>query len=175
MLRKSGLAGREIVKICCSLVRSILEYASPVWTNIPDYLSNLVEAVQKEALRNIFPNVAYDDPIVFSKLQLLSERREQACRCFMQIFHTDVSYRRYKLRGSRLISFPSSQMPAMAKIFGLAELVTVPICLRFCVVLITSPSYLRATNIIVVVVVVVVVIIIIIVIKSVIIFVTFCR
>ena len=37
-----------------SLVRSVLEYAAPVWAGLPSYLSDLVKSVQKEALRIIF-------------------------------------------------------------------------------------------------------------------------
>ena len=37
-------------------VRSILEYAEQVWQDIPDYLSDRMESVQKRALKIIYPN-----------------------------------------------------------------------------------------------------------------------
>ena len=68
----------------CSLVRSVLEYVSPVWAGLPDYRSDLIEFVQREALRIILPNPSYDQALARSGLQTLSERRGQACECFFQ-------------------------------------------------------------------------------------------
>ena len=44
---KSGLASEEVVQFYCSLVRSVLEYASPVWAGQPVYLNDVVESGQK--------------------------------------------------------------------------------------------------------------------------------
>ena len=52
------------------LVRSVLEYASPVWAGLPDYLSDLIESVLREALRIILPNLSYDQALVRSGLQI---------------------------------------------------------------------------------------------------------
>ena len=41
VLVKSGLSSQEVLQVYCSLVRSVLEYASPVWAGLPDYLSDL--------------------------------------------------------------------------------------------------------------------------------------
>ena len=68
----------------CSLVRSVLEYASPVWAGLPHYLSDLIESVQREALRIIIPNLSYDQALVRSGLQTLLECRGQACERFVQ-------------------------------------------------------------------------------------------
>ena len=38
-----------------SSVRSVLEYAVPVWQSIPGYLSTKIESIQKRALKIIFP------------------------------------------------------------------------------------------------------------------------
>ena len=53
VLKKTGLPVQDIFQVYCSLVRSVLEYAAPVWAGLPSYLSDLVESVQKEALRII--------------------------------------------------------------------------------------------------------------------------
>ena len=36
------------------IVRPVLEYAAPVWQNIPDFLSYKIESIQKRVMRIIF-------------------------------------------------------------------------------------------------------------------------
>ena len=74
---------RYILQVYCSLVRPVLEYASPVWAGLPDYLSDLIESVQRESLHIIPPILSYDQTLVRSGLQTL-ERRGQACERFVQ-------------------------------------------------------------------------------------------
>lgn len=83
LLRKSGVSQVDLVKIYCSLIRSILEYASPVWAALSDYLANLIESIQRKALRIVFPGVEYQDALIQSGLQCLSTRRTNACLKFM--------------------------------------------------------------------------------------------
>ena len=77
--------------MCCSLVRSVLEYASPVWAGLPSYLSDLIESVQREDLRIILPNLSYDQTLVRSGLQTLLERRGQARERFVQALLVSLS------------------------------------------------------------------------------------
>ena len=71
VLVKSGLSSQEVLQVYCSLVRSVLEYSSLVWAGFPDYLSDLIEFVQREAMRIILPNLSYDQALVCSGLQTL--------------------------------------------------------------------------------------------------------
>ena len=48
--RKGGVASSDIVLVYCIIIRSILEYASAVFANLPQSLSNDLEKVQKRAL-----------------------------------------------------------------------------------------------------------------------------
>ena len=41
-------------KVYISSVRSVLEYALPVWQSIPGYLCDKIESIQKRALMIIF-------------------------------------------------------------------------------------------------------------------------
>ena len=62
-LKKAGLTQQDLLKIYCSLVRSCIEYASPVWSDLTHNLTNLIESVQKRALRIILPSLGYEDAL----------------------------------------------------------------------------------------------------------------
>ena len=57
-LKRVGLGTNDLVLVYCSIVRSIIEYASPVWAAIPLYLDDLIESVQRKALKIIFGRVS---------------------------------------------------------------------------------------------------------------------
>ena len=64
MLYQLKRAGRQtdLINVYVSVVRPVLEYACPVWhTNLPKFLSDNIEMIQKRALKSIFPNKGYDD------------------------------------------------------------------------------------------------------------------
>ena len=54
ILKKACVPKSDIVKVYISLIRSILEYLVPAWENIPLYLEDTIESVQKRALAVIF-------------------------------------------------------------------------------------------------------------------------
>ena len=60
----------------CSLIRSILEYASIVFANLPQYLSNALENIQKSALGIIVPSMPYSQALYLTGLPSLQERRD---------------------------------------------------------------------------------------------------
>ena len=68
-----------------SIVRSIVEYASPVWAATPLYLDELIESVQRKALKIIFGRVDYTEAFVLAGLESLRDRRVGACNRFMAI------------------------------------------------------------------------------------------
>ena len=78
VLMKSGLPPADLIQVFCSLVWPILEYASPVWAALPNCLVQLVESVQKSALRIIFPDCSYESALVRFGLPTL-----EACRRFI--------------------------------------------------------------------------------------------
>ena len=69
--------------VYCSIVRSIVEYASPVWAAIPLYLDKLIESVQQKALKIIFGQVEYTEAWVFAGPESLIDRGVGACKRFM--------------------------------------------------------------------------------------------
>ena len=82
-LKRVGLGTNDLVLVYCSIVRSIVEYASPVWAAIPLYLDELIESVQRKALKIIFGRVDYAEALVLAGLESLSDRRVGACKQFM--------------------------------------------------------------------------------------------
>ena len=80
-LKRSGVCNLDIIAVYCSLIRSIVEYASPVWhSGLTKNQSDLIEGVQKRCLRIIYPDLSYSVAIQLAGLELLSVRREAACR-----------------------------------------------------------------------------------------------
>lgn len=60
---------RDFVLVYCSIVRSTVEYASPAWAALPQYLSNMLESVQKQAMQVIFPGFLYEDTLDLALLR----------------------------------------------------------------------------------------------------------
>lgn len=54
--KNCGLPMQDFLAVYCSLIRPILEYASIVFANLPQYLSNALENIQKSALSIIVPS-----------------------------------------------------------------------------------------------------------------------
>ncbi len=77
VLKRAGLSD-QLTKT--SLAGSVLEYCCVTWSNnIPEYLSQKIERIQKRAMRIIFQNVHYDDALVMANCQRLDDRRSELC------------------------------------------------------------------------------------------------
>ena len=64
-----------------SVVRPVVEYACPVWhTNLPIYLSDNIEMIQKRDVRAIFHGMSYFDILNHINLSTLKERRDYLCK-----------------------------------------------------------------------------------------------
>ena len=83
-LKKCGLTDRQSILVYCSIIRSVLKYASPVWAGLMQYLSDHIESVQKRTLRIIFPTVYYEEALKKSGFISLRLRREDACITFLK-------------------------------------------------------------------------------------------
>ena len=71
------------LSVFLSIVRPVLEYACPVWhTNLPTYLSDSIELIQKRAMKSIYPGLSYADVLQRMGLLTLNERRELLCKLY---------------------------------------------------------------------------------------------
>ena len=82
-LKAAGLNQKDLVLVYCSLVRSVVEYASPVWAALPMYLQDMLDAMQKKALYIIFGKMEYKEAMETAGLQSLCARRNDACVKFI--------------------------------------------------------------------------------------------
>jgi hypothetical protein len=80
LLKKAEQSPLNIVHIYCAVIRSQLEYTSPFWSALSKTLSDLIESVQKRALKIADPTISYYEALQKSNIKLLSTRREEACR-----------------------------------------------------------------------------------------------
>ena len=62
------------MNIYCAVIRSVVEYASPVFSNLPTILCCTLERMQKRALSVILPGVSYQEALCQSGLAPLEAR-----------------------------------------------------------------------------------------------------
>ena len=96
-MRQCINAKRHKVYLCN--VRSVLEYAEQVWQDIPAYLSDAIESIQRRDLRIIFPNSSYQQALDLTNLSTLANRRILLCKKLMADMRNE----------SHPILFPGSQ------------------------------------------------------------------
>ena len=72
-------------------MRPVLEYACPVWhTNLPQYLSDNIEVIQKRALKCIFPGLGYAEILRRVNLDTLNVRRDSICQKYFDKIKVDT-------------------------------------------------------------------------------------
>ena len=72
---------KDITKVYATLVRPLLEYASPVWHGgLTDQQDALLESIQERAMKLAFPTFTYQESLDECNLPTLSSRRELACK-----------------------------------------------------------------------------------------------
>ena len=76
--RSQVSAPEELMLFYISCIRSILEYACPVFHRaLPGYLSEDLERLQERALPIIYPGMSYNQTLEFSGMPTLFKRREE--------------------------------------------------------------------------------------------------
>jgi hypothetical protein len=108
-LVKIGMALNDILAIYCSVIRSVLEYACPVWhCGLTQAQSDDIEGVQKRCLKIILPQLSYRDSLAVCNLERLDTRREQMVHdLFIEIkepghvLHNLLPYRRFTAVATR--------------------------------------------------------------------------
>ena len=75
LLKRAGLALKELVHIYFASIRSIIEYATPAWF-FPStrYLIAQLEPIQRRVLRIIFPRFKYADVLKMANIPTIEQR-----------------------------------------------------------------------------------------------------
>ena len=96
-LKCAGIDRKSLILFYCACIRSVLEYACQAsHTNLPAYLFDQIERVQKRVLRILFPEVSNSKTLEDAGLTTLFHRREELCSSlFKQIVESD----QHKLAG----------------------------------------------------------------------------
>ena len=82
-LKKCKVPSADIVHMYRELIRSILEYASAVFADLPKKLACYLENVQKMALSIIWPGISYEKALDKAALSTLCDRRAVSCIKFL--------------------------------------------------------------------------------------------
>ena len=72
-----------MVKVYTYNIRSVLEYVAQVWQDIPAYLFDALESIQRRALIIMFPNSSYQQALDQANLTSLADRRVFICKKLM--------------------------------------------------------------------------------------------
>ena len=84
-LKKLGASEKMLLDLYQKHVRSVVEYATPVWNSgLTDWDKSEIERIQKTALSVIFNEHSYTKKLKLSNLQKLCDRRDVMCIKFAQ-------------------------------------------------------------------------------------------
>ena len=82
-LKRAGINQNDLIRINVSVIRPVVEQACPVWhTNLPKYLSDNIDIIQKRCLKTIFPGYPYGNILQMANLPTLHRRRDELCRAY---------------------------------------------------------------------------------------------
>lgn len=86
--KRSRVAPKELILFYCTCIRSLLEYACPVFNRaLPAYLDDDLERPQRRGERRIiYPTLSYAEALSASGLPTISKRREEiSSKLFVEI------------------------------------------------------------------------------------------
>ena len=82
-VKRAGINQNQLIRIYVSVIRPVVQYSCPLWyTNLPKYLSDNIEIIQKRCLKTIFPSYQYENILQMINLPTLHRRRDERCRVY---------------------------------------------------------------------------------------------
>jgi len=84
-LKRSGAGSKDLLYFYNTVVRPVLEYASPVWhSSLTVGQNEVLESMQKRAMRIIFPDLDYNGSLFVAGVDTLEDCREELARRFFK-------------------------------------------------------------------------------------------
>jgi len=82
-LKRTGAPTEDLVCFYTSVIRTVLEYACPVWhSSLTTGQSDMLELLQKRALRIIYSDIDYNTSLFLAELDTLYSRMEHLTQRF---------------------------------------------------------------------------------------------
>ena len=79
-LKRARIQEKELCSFYIACIRSVVEYACEVYHfNLPQYLSDFLERIQKRALSIILPQTKYEEALALLEMETLKSRRSTKC------------------------------------------------------------------------------------------------
>ena len=130
LLRPAGVPDHDILRIYTSMIRSVLEYAAPVWhTSLSQEQSERLESVQKRALRVVYPDLSYRRALSLTGMQTLHQRREDTAREFFVQLLQPGHKLHYLLPQPRDIGYNLRSLPKYPRVLARPSASPAPWCL----------------------------------------------
>ena len=80
LLKRADASRKDIVNFCCTVIRPVLEYCSPIFHHsLPEYLSEDLDHIQKSVLSIISPEQSYSQCLDSFGLSTLCDKRNDHC------------------------------------------------------------------------------------------------
>jgi hypothetical protein len=114
-LKRSGLTQSDLIRIYLALVRSVCEYACPVWsTDITKGQNNTLESIQQRAFRIILLKQPYLEACDELQIPTLKNRHDSLCKKLFQSM-CDPSHKLHHMippkRNLRNRTYPEYETP----------------------------------------------------------------
>ena len=119
-LKRFGLDAGDLKCFYVASIRSILEYSCQVFHyGLPEYLSEVIERIQRRALHIIYPQLSYQDALDALGLQTLYSRRRALCNKLFESVLRDEEHKLHKLLPPKVTSntynFRNNKLSNMSK------------------------------------------------------------
>ncbi len=91
-LKRAGVSQCDLLSVYSSVIRPLVEYACPVWyTNLPVYLSDSTETVQKRSFRTIYmyPGILYSDAMEIVNVPTLYKKTSKIYARILSVLRTE--------------------------------------------------------------------------------------
>ena len=131
-LRRFGLGAGDLKCFYVASIRSILEYSCQVFHyGLPQYLSDVIERIQKRALRIIYPQLSYQDAldmlehagVIYARNLLINSILDDEDHKLRNLLPPKVTSDTYNFRNEKLFNIPKYRTNRFRDTFIISSLI----------------------------------------------------